>query len=255
VTRTTTDWTPQPPEPTDEPETPAGRVWARIVWTASWILPPSLLAGAYTVLALTSNTTLARKSWMAIGFAFALTLWLVFRNAVESAGLARALAVGDAERLLAIANCQLRRRRGDASRAPYLVYKALAHELQRQPTEALAAATEAKPVRDIHSLLALAVRISSLVDLGRTADARSLTTDLDALTSRVDRRLYPTPHHYAHLARARLFAAEGNAAAADAELANVIDDIRAGVALRERAQALRQLGRTQLPQPSASRRQ
>lgn len=235
---TTTDWSPQPTLE-DEAETAVGRLWARIVWLSSWALPPLLMAGAYTILALTSETDRSGKSWMAIGFAFVLILWLVFRIAVESAGISRALAVGDSDRLLAIATKQLRRRTGDGSRAPFLVYKALAHETQGAHAEALAAAEQAKPVRDTHSLLATAVRMLSLVELGRTADARALAVQLDTLATRVDRRLDVMPHHYAHLARARLLAAEGKRAEADAELTKLIDDIRTGPALRERAKSLR----------------
>ena len=236
---TTTDWTPQPTTLEDEADSAAGRAWARMVWLSGWALPPLLMAGAYTILALTSETDHTGMAWIAVGFAFVLLLWLVFRLAVESAGLSRALAVGDAERLLAISTKQLRRRGGDASRSPFLVYKALAHETLGAHAEALAAAEKATPVRDTHALLATAVRMLSLVELGRTADARALTTQLDALAARVDRRLDVTPHHYAHLARARVLAAEGKRAEADAELTKLIDDIRTGTALRERAKTLR----------------
>ncbi|HUS31489.1 MAG TPA: hypothetical protein VMZ53_23450, partial [Kofleriaceae bacterium] len=234
-TAPTTDWTPDPaaagseqPAPT-EPETRAGKLWARIVWLASWLLPPTLMAGAYTILALTSDTGAFGKSFMALGFGFVIVLWLVFRTAAESAGISRALSGGDADSLLAISTKQLRRRRrsSDASRAPFLIYKALAHELRNEPTDALAAATEAKPSREHHALLALAVRITSLVDLGRAAEAHTLAADLEALAARVDRRLQPMPHHYAHLARARLLAADAKLTEANAELSKVIDDVRA----------------------------
>lgn len=238
---TTTDWT--PPADTDtgpvEPETPAGKLWAQIVWLASWILPPILMAGAYTILALTSDTDTTGKAWMAIGFCFVLVLWLVFRIAVESAGLSRALSVGDTARIHAIVAKQLRHRRKETARAPYLIYKAVAHELKAEHEDALAAATTAKPERETQTLLALAVRIHSLVELGRAADARPLLGELDALAKRVDRRLDPMPHHYAHIARARLLAADDKPSDASAELSKVIDDIRAGQAVREHARALR----------------
>ncbi|HTL37685.1 MAG TPA: hypothetical protein VL326_31355 [Kofleriaceae bacterium] len=239
---TTTDWTPEPAETSPaEPETPAGKLWAQIVWLASWILPPILMAGAYTILALTSDTDTTGKAWMAIGFCFVLVLWLVFRIAVESAGLARALSMGDTDRIHAIVGKQLRHRRNDAARAPYLIYKAVAHELKGEHADALAAASSAKPEpeRVGQALLALSVRIHSLVELGRTSEAQPLLDELDTLAKRVDRRLDPMPLHYAHVARARLLAADAKTSDASAELSKVIDDIRAGEAVREHARALR----------------
>jgi hypothetical protein len=242
VTKTVTDWTPDPEgaaAEAAEPQTPAGKAWARIVWLASWFLPPILMAGAYTILALTSDTDVVGKSFMAIGFSFVLVLWLVFRIAAESAGLSRAIAIGDSDRILAIAARKLRHTRGDAARAPYLIYEAIAHEQTSDYVKALAAASAAKPARDGQSLLALSLRILSLVGLERVAEARALAPALDGLTKRVDRRLDPLPHQYAHIARARLLAADAKSTEANAELAKVIDDIRAGVALRDRARALK----------------
>jgi hypothetical protein len=241
VTKTITDWTPDPAGAMAdaEPQTRGGKLWARIVWLASWLLPPTLMAGAYTILVLTSDMAIMGKAFTAIGFAFVLVLWLVFRIAAESAGLSRAISIGDSDRVLAIANKQLRHRRGDAQRAPYLIYAAVAHNQKLDHASALAAALAAKPARDGQVLLALSVQMLSLLGLDRTTEARPLAAELDKLAQRVDRRLDPMPHHYAHLARARLLAADGNTAAADAELSRVTDDIRAGAALRERAKALR----------------
>jgi hypothetical protein len=206
---------------------------ARIV---SWIGPPIGMSIAYTVLALTSDTDNTGKAWMAIGFGFVLVLWLVFRIAVEGAGLSRALALGDSDKLLAIADKQLARRPGDPR---YLVYKALAHEMRGERAEAAAAIADAKPENDPLALLAASVRVSLAADSGDLAGARKLVDEqLEPLAAKVDRRLQITSHHHAHLARARLYAAEGRKDEARAELRKVSDDIRAGAALRDRAKAL-----------------
>jgi hypothetical protein len=205
---------------------------------ASWIVPPVLMAGCYTVLAITSQTDTSGKAWMAIGFSFVLVVWFTFRMAVEGAGLARALSVGDADKVLAIANKQLARRTSDTARAPYLVHQALAHELRADHTAALAAADAAKPTAPADKLLQSAVRVLALVEAGRLADARAHIAELDERATAVDRRLQIAAHHYAHLARGRLLLAEGKGDAAKAELAKISDDIRASHAMRTRAKRL-----------------
>ena len=210
----------------------------RLKWLASWTVPPVLLAGCYMVLAITSETDTSGKAWMAIGFAFVLVVWFTFRFAVEGAGLSRALAVGDADKVLEIANKQLARRSSDASRAPYLVHQALAHELRGDHAAALAAADAAKPTTPVDKLLQSSVRTLALVEAGRLAEARALSAELDERAAAVDRRLQINAHHYAHLARGRLLLAEGQSDAAKAELAKISDDIRASHSLRTRAKKL-----------------
>ena len=90
-----------------------------------------------------------------------------FRLAVEGAGLSRALAVGDADKVLAITNKQLARRGNDQVRAPYLVHQALAHELRGDAAAALASAESAKPVTPADKLLQTSVRILALVEAGK----------------------------------------------------------------------------------------
>jgi tetratricopeptide (TPR) repeat protein len=214
-------------------------LWQRIVWLASWIMPPIGMAGAYSVLAWSSETDNTGKAWMAVGFGFVLILWIVFRLAVEGAGVSRALAVGDAEKLLAITNKQLARKRSDAARAPYLIYKALAHDLRGEHAEALADATEAKPMNERDSLLAASVRAVALAELARVPEARAVVTEIDELAKKVDPRLKPLPHQWAQVARARVLAAEGRKAEADAVLDKLLGDIRSGAGIRARAEALR----------------
>lgn len=205
---------------------------------ASWIVPPVLMAGCYTVLAITSETDTTGKAWMAIGFSFVLVVWFTFRMAVEGAGLSRALAVGDADRVLVLATKQLARRSSEASRAPFLIHQALAHELRGDHAAALATADAAKPTAPVDKLLQASVRVLALVEAGRLADARAAVPDLDQRAAAVDRRLQIAAHHYAHLARGRVLVAEGQVDAAKAELVKISDDIRAGHSLRTRAKKL-----------------
>jgi hypothetical protein len=210
----------------------------RLKSIASWIAPPILMSLCYTILALTSETDTTGKAWMAIGFLFVLILWMTFRLAVEGAGLARALSVGDADKVLAITNKQLAKRGNAQVRAPYLVHQALAHELRGDFTAALASAEAAKPVTPADKLLQTSVKMLALVEAGRVADARALMAELDERVAATDRRLQIVSHHYAHLARARVLLAEGQGDAGRAELAKISDDIRAGHAIRARAKKL-----------------
>ena len=206
---------------------------SRGVRIVSWVLPPVLMAGVYTIFALTSDADNTGKAWMAIGFGFVLVIWLVFRILVEQTALARAVASGDAERLLRVTE-----RRTDPAA---LAYRALAHELRGDWPAALAAAREARPQGNPpFEVLAAAVRVAALVETGDVAAARRTADDeLEPAVGRLDKRLHPAPNHHAMLARARLLLAEHQRDAADAELSRVIDDIRAGDAIRARALALR----------------
>ena len=69
---------------------------------ASWILPLVGMAIAYSVLAWSSDTDNTGKAWMAVGFGFVVVIWVVFRILVDQTALARAVATGDAARILAI---------------------------------------------------------------------------------------------------------------------------------------------------------
>jgi hypothetical protein len=210
----------------------------RVKSIASWIAPPILMSLCYTILALTSETDTTGKAWMAIGFMFVLILWMTFRLAVEGAGLSRALAVGDADKVLAITKKHLARRGNDQVRAPYLIHQALAHELRGDFAAALTSAEAAKPVTPADKLLQTAVKMLALVESGRVADARALMAELDERAATTDRRLQIVAHHHAHLARARVLLAEGQGDAGRAELAKISDDIRAGHAIRARAKKL-----------------
>ena len=210
----------------------------RVKSIASWIAPPLLMSLCYTILALTSETDTTGKAWMAIGFMFVLILWMTFRLAVEGAGLSRALAVGDADKVLAITNKQLAKRSNDQVRAPYQIHQALAYELRGDAAAALASADAAKPVTPHDKLLQTAVKMLALVEAGRVAEARALMSELDERAAATDRRLQIVAHHYAHLARGRVLLAEAQGDAARAELEKISNDVRAGHAIRARAKKL-----------------
>jgi len=222
------------------PDPPAPRArtgdttrWVRL---ASWIVPPILMAGVYTIFAQTSDADNTAKAWMAVGFGFVLVVWLTFRILVEQTALARAVASGDAARILRVTE-----HRRDAAAH---VYHALAHDLAgdwRAALDALASDADAARIANNPPLAALAaaIRVEALVETGDIAGARRIAdTQLAASAAKLHPRLHPQPQHHAALARARLLVAEGDREGANRELKKILDDIRAGSAIRERAKAL-----------------
>jgi hypothetical protein len=205
----------------------------------TWVLPLVGMAIAYSVLAWSSNTDTTGKAWMAIGFGFVVVIWIVFRLLVEQTALARAVASGDAARILAITDRQLERKRGEAARAPYLVYRAFAQESRGEHAAALATLGDAHPADSGLQLLAAALRVLALVETGDVAAARrTCDGELAPLAAKLDARLHAAPHIHASFARGRLLLAEGNTDEARAQLGRVVDDIRAGAAIRARAREL-----------------
>lgn len=206
---------------------------------ASWIVPPLGMLLAYSVLAWSSETDTTGKAWMAVGFGFVLVLWLVFRILVEQTAVSRAVASGDADRILAITEQKLARRRGDAARAPYLVYRALAHDLRGEHAAVLATLADARPTAPRLQLLAAALRVIALVETGERATARRVADDeLAPRVAELDERLHAQAHIYASLARGRLLLAEGAHAEARTAFGRVIADVRAGEPIRARAREL-----------------
>lgn len=219
--------------------TPQPQAMSRWVRLASWVLPLVGMAIAYTVLAWSSDTDNTGKAWMAIGFGFVVVIWIVLRILVDQTALARAVSSGDAARILAITDQQLARRRSDAARAPFLVYRAFAQEGQGDYAAALATLRDARPVDGGLLLLAAALRVLALVETGAVGEARRVVTEeLEPRAAKLDLRLHAAPHIHANLARGRLLLAEGKRDEARAALRRVIDDIRSGNVLRERARAL-----------------
>jgi len=201
-------------------ELPDGDVLERIWRILSRWAVPVMMTLAYVLLAATSDTNTTGKAWMAVGLGFVLVVWFVFRMLTETAALARALSVGDVARLFALADRHLARKRRPADRAPFLVARAFAHQLRGEFSAALAALEDARPGPDLLPL-ASAVRIAALVELGRPVEeARAAIASMPR-------------------APALGWLAEGQIAWRDAELdaaaqrfARVVDDMRAGSAIR-----------------------
>jgi hypothetical protein len=149
------------------------------------------------------------------------------------------VASADAARILAIADKQLARRRGDAARGPFLVYRALAQESRGEHAAALATLGEARPADPGLRLLAAALRVLALVETGDVGGARrTCDGELEPLAATLDARLHAVPHIQANLARGRLLLAEEKGEAGRAQLQRIVDDIRAGNATRTRAREL-----------------
>jgi hypothetical protein len=192
------------------------RIW-RIL--ARWAVPV-MMTLAYVFLAATSETNNTGRAWMGVGLVFVLAVWVMFRRMTETAALSRALRVGDVSRLLALADHHLARTRRPAARAPFLVARAFAHQLRGEPTEALAALGEAIPGPELQPL-ASAIRIGALIELGRPAgEARAFVVSA------------PRAPALAWLAEGELAWRDGDLDTASQRFARVIDDIRAGGAIR-----------------------
>ncbi|HEY5949319.1 MAG TPA: hypothetical protein VIV40_27685 [Kofleriaceae bacterium] len=225
-----------PPQATHAPQPQAMNRWLSL---ASWILPLVGMALAYTVLAWSSETDNTGKAWMAIGFGFVVVIWIVFRILVEQTALARSVATNDVPRILAITDRQLARKRGDAARGPFLVYRAYAQEARGSYADALTTLADAKPTDPGLQLLAAALRVLALVETGDISAARTVaSTELEPRAAKLDVRLHAAPHIHANLARGRLLLAENKLDEGRKTLQRVIDDIRAGEPLRVRAREL-----------------
>lgn len=204
----------------------------------SWGVPVAM-TGVYAVLAWSSETDNTGKAWMAIGLGFVLVVWFIFRVLAEHAALARAVAVGDAARILELTRKQLARKKRPAVRAPYLVHQAFAHELRGDWPAARAALDEVRldllppPRRAVLGVRAAAVRISTLIATGELTMARRVLDDeLAPASAALDPRFHAAAALDARLAQARVLAAEGQRAEARPALQRVLDDIRAGAAQR-----------------------
>lgn len=194
---------------------------------------------AYLALASISDASNTAKAWIAIGFAFVVVIWFVFRFVTEQAALSRAVAVGDAPRVLELVGKQLRRRKVPAARVPYLVYQAQAHELRGDFAAALASLEEARldtvsrMAWPTWQVLASSVRIGVLVETGQVADARRvLETELGPAGAKLDPRLHPSARLHVTSSIGRVLAAEGKSAEARPLFQAVLDDIRAPSILR-----------------------
>ncbi len=215
---------------------PVGFIGNRgVLWTliASWFIPLTLTM-AYVVLALTSETDLNGWAWMGGALMLAFVLWFMFRSLTQSAALARAIAVGDADRVMEIADDVVARRRG-AVRSRYRLYRGVAFELRGDWPSVLRAVSEAElapTVAASSKVLAAALRIGALVETGEVASARTvLDTMLEPAARDLDPRMDAYAQILARLSRGRVLCAEGSPDAIGV-LQTVIDDVRTGAASR-----------------------
>lgn len=211
---------------------------------ARWLVP-AMMTVAYIFMALTAETDSTGQAWMAVGLAFVLVLWWIFRLLTSGAALARAVAVGDAERILAIVDRELRGRR---RRARLLAARAFAHEVRGGWSDALATTEPAAAAieRELHGRARVtlaakvaAVRVAALAETGRVGEARAVyQAELAPLGAGRGGAAKAATAAYrlrgieldgvALLAAGRIAWAERDEAAATAHLQRVIDDIRAG---------------------------
>ncbi|CAN5542723.1 hypothetical protein BH11MYX1_BH11MYX1_29250 [soil metagenome] len=191
-----------------------GKLWQFI---ASWFVP-AIMTIAYIVLALTSETDATGWAWMSIGLAFVLVMWWLFRTLTKSAALTRAIAIGDVGRITQIDGRP--------------IYRAIAHELHGQWSEALAALATVTPIKPRDRVQLATVKIGALVETGEVAKARELLATLEPELARLDPRLESEWHIAARLATGKVLAAERRNSEALAVLQKVIDDIRAGPQVR-----------------------
>lgn len=203
------------------------------VLVSSWLVP-LMMTGAYIVLIMTSDVDATGAAWEAIAFGFVLVLWFIFRVLTEHAAMGRAIDVGDADRVIELADFQLARKRTASGRGPFHVYRALAFDIREDWPAALAELDKAQ-VRGNWRALAATVRVSALAESGRAAEARKL---FDAeLAGRPVTRVMQVDI-LARVADTRLRFAEGDRAGAEQLVSRLVDDVRAGSGIRERAKQL-----------------
>jgi hypothetical protein len=181
---------------------------------------PVMMTLAYALLVATSETNATGQAWMAAGLVLVLVVWFAFRALADAAALSRALSVGDTAALIALADRARARRRPAADARPR-VARGFAQLLRGEHAAALAAFDEAHPGPELRPLVA-AARVVACVELGRAIDPG----DPAAATS-----ASRTPW-FGWLADGAIAWRDGRLDAAALVLARVIDDIRAGGALR-----------------------
>ncbi|HEX3762786.1 MAG TPA: hypothetical protein VHW23_29020 [Kofleriaceae bacterium] len=180
---------------------------------------PVMMALAYALLVATSETDATGKAWMATGLVLVLIAWFAFRAMADTAALSRALSVGDTEALTALANRELARRRRPAARARPLIARGFALLLRGEHAAALAALDEARPGPEL-APLAAAARILARIELGHSIEPGAAAVSA------------PRTPWLGWLVDGAIAARDGRLDAAAPLLARVIDDIRAGSALR-----------------------
>jgi len=202
-------------------------VWALTAPTSFWFYAsrfgvPFLVTAAWIFLAISAETDATGYSWMAVGFAIVIVLWFLFRVAIARAGIARAVAIGDHERLRQLA--QNRRRP---------IYGVLALDMQGEWTRVLAEldAIDLRALDPTRRFLAEGARVAANVEQRDAAAARAALAALDKIENVGGSLPTPAPLMRA-LAEGRVLWAEGKLDDARPKLQRVIDDIRTGAYIR-----------------------
>jgi len=181
---------------------------------------PFLVTSAWIFLAISAETDSTGYSWMAVGFAIVLVLWFLFRVAIARAGIARAVAIGDHERLHQLAVKGQRTHRA-------LLYRALADDMQGNWEAVLGVLRDVKGLDPARRFLAEGVRIGAHVERRDATSARKALAELEKI-EHVGGGL-PTPAPLLRsLAEGRVLWIEGKLDDAQGKLQRVIDDIRTG---------------------------
>jgi hypothetical protein len=211
------------------------------VWTliASWFVPV-VMAIVYMVFAILSDSNRFDWAWLSVGLAIVLVLWWMFRELTQTAAIARAIAVGDADAIDEITTHALSSPLV-VGRAKLVLFQAVAFELRGDWPHALDAVAKANigPTADRRTrVLAASVKVASLVETGEVARARTvLDAELAPLAKTLSPRMDAQLWLNANLARGRVLTAERDAEARTV-LQQVIDDVRAGASTRAAAQSL-----------------
>lgn len=210
----------------------------------SWPVPVAM-AVLFIVLVWSSEASLAGALAAMVGLAMVLVMWALFREMSFHAEITRALSIGDAALAHRLIEVQLARR-NKSRRAPFLVYRAMAHELEgdwlRCAEDAEAARTSelARGGRTAWRLTAACLRAGALCELGRTEEARTvLEEDIRPRAT----ALGPGGSLPAQLAEGRVLLAAGELDAAIAKLTPLTRHVRLGPA--QRALALHNVGRAE----------
>ncbi len=210
----------------------------------SWPVPAAMTV-LFLVLVWSSEASMAGSLAAMVGLAMVLVMWALFREMSFHAEITRALAIGDAALAHRLIEVQLARR-GKGRQAPFLVYRAMAHELAgdwtrcAEDAEAARTGELARGGKASWRLAAACLRVGALCELGRTAEAHTLfEADIRPRAA----ALGPGGSLPAQLTEGRLLLAAGEPAEAIAKLTPLTRHVRLGPA--QRALALHTVGRAE----------
>lgn len=210
----------------------------------SWPVPAAMTV-LFIVLVWSSEASLAGALAAMVGLAMVLVMWALFRELSFHAEITRALSIGDVALAHRLIEVQLARR-SERRRAPFLVYRAMAHELEgnwprcAEDAEQARTGELARGGRASWRLSAACLRAAASSELGRLEEARALF-DEDVRPRAA--ALGPGGSLLAQLTEGRLLLAAGELDAAIAKLAPLTRHVRLGPA--QRACALHYLGRAE----------